>query len=145
MKIKSFAIAASIMLIIAGIVTGFSLSSNPDDVKTISGAVTSVDHPIAKLSGDDGVVYTVYMGPYWFWKDNGYELKTNSTIQVKGEVKDTDLYPWEIVQDGKTMTFTDEKGVPKWSNGDCKYRDGSGRGKGYGRGNCGDCPRMKNK
>ena len=143
---KTKLITASIILLVAitGIFTGFTFSSSPDDVQTINGTITSVDHPIAVMKTDDGKEYTVFMGPYWFWKDNGFELKTNSAVQIKGEVKGADLYPWEIVQDGKTMTFTDEKGVPKWANGDCRYRNGNGKGKGYGRGNC-ECPRWKNK
>jgi hypothetical protein len=140
MKNRIIASIAVLLIAIAGVFTGFTFGFSPNDVQTISGTITSVDHPIAKMKSDDGSEYTIYMGPYWFWRDNGYSLQTNANVQVKGEVKGNDLYPWEIIQDGKTMTFTDSQGIPKWSNGKCKYRDGSG----YGRGNR-DCPRWKNK
>jgi hypothetical protein len=55
--------------------------------------------------------------------------------EVQGKYE---FYPWEIVQDGKTMTFADDNGVPNWSKGK-GYGKGNGKGRGYGRGR-GNCP-----
>ena len=107
-----------------------------DNVQTVSGDITEVNHPIAKMKGDDGNEYEIHMGPFWYWNDNGYELKHQVRAQVRGEVKQVqgryEFYPWEIVQDGKTMTFADDNGVPKWSKG-----NGKGKGYGHGKGNNG--------
>ncbi len=125
-------VAASSAIIFTGFKSG-------NDVQTISGTVTDNVRPCGTLKGDDGSEYTIHLGPIWYWEDNNYELKL-SAVQIKGEVSGKDIYPYEIIQDGKTMVFTDDKGVPKWN------KDGKGRGygKGYGRGNGrGNCPRNK--
>ncbi len=113
-----------------------------DNVQTVSGDITEVNHPIAKMKGDDGKEYEIHMGPFWYWDDNGYKLQHQVRAQIKGEVKEVqgryEFYPWEITQDGKTMTFADDNGVPKWSKGNGKGK-GYGRGKGYngqGKGKC---------
>ncbi|MBZ0202953.1 MAG: hypothetical protein K8I03_08060 [Ignavibacteria bacterium] len=119
--------------------TGFK----PGDVQTISGTVTDNQRPCGKLVTSDGNEYTIHLGPYWYWEENKYVLNL-STAQIKGDVKGNDIYPYEIVQDGNTMVFTDDKGVPKW-NKDGKGRGyGKGNGKGYGKGDGrGNCPRNK--
>ena len=127
----STAIVITLSLVIF---SAFSITKSGNDVQTITGTITSVDHPVAKMKADDGKEYTVYMGPYWFWNENNYSLSANMSAEIKGDVNGTDLYPWTIVQDGKTMTFTDDKGAPKWGNGKCQYRDGSGKGRGNGNG-----------
>jgi hypothetical protein len=103
-----------------------------DDVKTISGTITTVNHPIAILKGEDGKEYSVHMGPYWFWEREEYSLKKGEKTQVKGEIEDVKgtmhLYPWQIVQDGKTMKLADDDGVPEWSGN----KNGRGRGHGVG-------------
>lgn len=111
-----------------------------DNVQTISGEITDVNHPIAKMKGDDGNEYEIHMGPFWYWDDNGYKLQHQVRAQVRGEVKQVqgryEFYPWEITQNGKSMTFADDNGVPKWSK---KKGKGPGNGKGYhghGKGKC---------
>ena len=106
------------------------------DVQTITGTITDNIRPCGNIKTDDGKEYKIHLGPVWYWEENKYEL-TMSAATIKGEIDGSDIYPYEITQDGKTMTFTDEKGVPKWSNGNCP---GRGNGKGYGKG---DCPRNK--
>jgi hypothetical protein len=113
-----------------------------DNVQTVSGEITDVSQPIAKMKGDDGNEYEIHMGPFWYWNDNGYKLQHQVRAQVRGEVKQNqgryEFYPWEIVQDGKTMTFADDNGVPKWSKKKGKG-PGNGNGKGYngrGKGKC---------
>ena len=112
------------------------------DVQTITGTITDNVRPCGSIKADDGKEYKVHLGPIWYWEDNKYELKLTSA-SIKGEIDGTDIYPYEITQDGKTMTFTDENGNPKWygrngqGRGNCP---GRGNGNGYGRGNC---PRNK--
>jgi hypothetical protein len=117
-----------------------------DNVQTVSGEITEVNHPIAKMKGDDGNEYEIHMGPFWYWDQNQYKLQHQVRAQVKGEVKQVqgryEFYPWEITQEGKTMTFADDNGVPKWSKGK-GMRHGNGYGKGYGRGK-GKCKRWNN-
>ncbi len=120
---------------------GASERYDQDEVKTINGTVTKVDHPYATLKGDDGKEYQVHLGPLWYWQREKLELKPNVKTQIKGEVDEVKsayhLYPWEIVQDGKTMVLADEDGVPSWAGGrqrndDCCMR-GCRHGKGRGR------------
>ena len=107
-----------------------------DNVLTLIGTVTGIDHPLAEFKSDDGNTYQIHMGPYWYWKDNNYELKKDIKIQVKGEVKGSELYPWEIEQDGSKMYFADDNGVPKWSGSNNNgWKKGNGY-KGNGRGKC---------
>lgn len=112
---------------------------NPDNIKTISGTITSVDHPIAKFKADDGTEYDLRMGPYWYWQNNNYSL-TNTNATVKGEVgiKNgvNEIYPSEIEQNGTTIKLTDDKGYPLWSNGGKAWNKGNGKGwkKGNGKG-----------
>jgi len=140
--------AVSSVIIFSGVISG--------DVKTISGKVTDNTRPCGTIVSDDGTEYKIHLGPIWYWEENKYNLNLTDA-QIKGEVSGNDIYPYEIVQDGKKMVFTDDKGVPKW-NTDGKrygrgygkgYKKGNGRGngrgdgKGYGRGNGngrGDCP-----
>lgn len=137
LKLRSLSLLTIILIVL---ISGYSFTKRNSDVQTISGTITNVNHPIATLKTDDGKEYTIHMGPYWFWNDNNYSLSTNTVAEIKGEVNGTDIYPWTILQNSKTMTFTDDKGTPKWGNGNCPYRDGSGKGRGngngWGRGKC---------
>ena len=122
-----------------------------DDVRTITGTIMSVNHPIAVIKADNGTEYNIHMGPYWFWNKNDYKLTANTEATVKGEVKTVnsanELYPWEITQSGITMKFADDNGVPNWSGGkgngrgkgNC-WRNNNNNGNGWGRGNCCNCP-----
>jgi hypothetical protein len=61
------------------------------------------------------------MGPQWYWEREKYQIKHNVKAQIKGEVKEVqgryEFYPWEIVQDGKSMSFAGPDGKPNWSGG----------------------------
>ena len=108
---------------------------------TVTGSVTEVNHPIAKFKADDGTIYDIHMGPYWYWMNKGYKL-INETATIKGEVKTVDgvkeLYPNEIIQNGNTIKLADENGVPYWAGN--KGKNGNGKGWRNGnRGNCGNC------
>lgn len=107
-----------------------------DNVVTLTGTVTDVNHPLASFKADDGTVYQIHMGPYWYWEENKYELKKDVKATIKAEVKGNDVYPWEIEQGGNKIYLADDNGVPKWSNGNCKgWKNGNGYN-GKGRGNC---------
>ncbi|RPI17728.1 MAG: hypothetical protein EHM58_08190 [Ignavibacteriae bacterium] len=107
-----------------------------DNVLTLTGTITDVNRPLSTFSADDGTVYQIHMGPFWYWEDNKYELKKDTKAVIKAEVKGNDIYPWEIEQDGNKMYFADENGVPKWSNGNGKgWKNGKGFN-GNGKGKC---------
>ncbi len=112
-----------------------------ENVQTISGTVTDNSRPCGFLKADDGKVYRIHMGPVWFWDNNNYALAlTNATI--KGNVKESngeyDIFPFTITQNSKTMIFSDDNGIPKWSqgNGRGKGYGWKGNGRGWGRGYC---------
>lgn len=98
---------------------GASERSDKDEVKTITGIVTKVDHPYATLKAEDGKEYQIHMGPLWYWQREKLELKPNVKAQIKGEVEEVKnvyhVYLWEIIQDGKTMALADEDGMPNWA------------------------------
>ncbi|MDZ7289693.1 MAG: hypothetical protein ONB44_10920 [candidate division KSB1 bacterium] len=135
MMVAAMLLSVSLVFAQAGRSQGASERFDKDEVKTISGTITKVDHPYATLKAEDGKEYQVHMGPYWYWQREKYELKTNEKAQIKGEIDNVKgtlhLYPWEIVQDGKTMKFADDDGVPDWAGGRhggcCQH--GKGRGK----------------
>jgi hypothetical protein len=112
-------ISVSSVIVFSGFIQG--------DVKTVSGTVTDNTRPCGILKADDGTEYTIHLGPIWYWEENKYNLNL-SEAKIKGEVSGNDIYPYEIIQDGKTMVFTDDKGEPKW------FKDGKGYGRGYGKG-----------
>jgi hypothetical protein len=147
MKTKSILMVVAAMLLSVspalaqqGRSPGASERYDQDEVKTINGTVTKVDHPYATLKAEDGKEYQVHMGPLWYWQREKLELKPNVKAQIKGEVEEVKsayhLYPWEIVQDGKTMALADEDGVPSWAGGRQRNEDCCMRccrhGKGHG-------------
>jgi len=124
------------LIIVLVLIAGFAFAQrNTTDTfspVTITGSVSEVNHPIATFKSEDGTLYQIHMGPYWYWLNNGYKLN-NETATIKGEVKTVnginELYPVEVTQNGNTIKLTDDKGVPLWAgyNG-----NGNGRGNGYG-------------
>lgn len=154
-------------LVMVLFITGTVLAQrtlNTENLKEISGTVTEIDHPIAKITGDDGILYELRMGPFWYWSKNNLSLSANSAIVIRGEVNTrngiNEIYPYDITQNGTKIILANENGTPKWSKGN-GYRGGkgyycfrnqrgnrwnndnwSGRGygRGYGRGNNPNCP-----
>ncbi len=128
MKTRIILVAIVISLLLPNLVyvqtdgraTQGSEKRDVDDVKTLKGTITEVKHPYATFKSEDGKEYHVHMGPQWYWEREKYQLKHNVKAQIKGEVKQVEgkfeFYPWEIVQDGKSMNFADETGKPKWSS-----------------------------
>lgn len=133
MKIKTF-----ITFVILLLVTTYTFAQRGnwkwgnDNVQTISGTITDNARPCGFLKADDGKIYKIHLGPIWYWDQNEYSLALTNAV-IKGNVKEAngeyDVYPYTITQNGKTMTFADDNGIPKWSNG-------KGNGNGYGKGNC---------
>ena len=119
---------------------GFVFAQVNTDPVTITGNITEVNHPIAKFKSDDGTVYEIHMGPYWYWLNNGYKLNNESAV-IKGEVKTVNgvnqLFPNEVIQNGATIKLADNNGVPLWAG----YKNNNGKGYGWknGKGNCGKC------
>jgi hypothetical protein len=142
---KSFLLMVAAMLLSVSLVLaqegrsqGASERYDKDEAKTINGTITKVDHPYATFKADDGKEYQVQMGPLWYWQREKLELKQNVKAQIKGEVEEVKsayhLYPWEIVQDGKTMALADEDGVPSWAGGRQRNEDCCMRGCRHGKG-----------
>lgn len=165
MKTKLLTLA--MVLFIAG--TALSQRTlNTENIKEISGIVTEVNHPVAKISGDDGTLYELRMGPFWYWSKNNLSLSANSAIVIRGEVKNLNginqIYPYDLTQNGTKIVLANDNGTPKWLKGkgirngrgnNC-FRNGRGNkgnndnwngrgngrgyGRGYGRGNNPNCP-----
>lgn len=151
---RSFIMLASLLLVGVSLTLGQTGRSrgaserfDTDDVKTLNGTITNVNRPYATFKADDGKEYQVHMGPYWFWERHEYALKKNIKTTIKGEVEDVKgtlhVYPWEVIQDGKTMTLADDDGVPAWAGRRVGRSIGKGYGYGPGRGShkycCGPC------
>jgi hypothetical protein len=147
---KQLILTLLVMFIAASVFAQRTL--NPDNIKTISGTITSIEHPVAKFKADDGTEYDLRMGPYRYWQNNNYSLTTTDAT-VKGEVNIkngvNEIYPSEIEQSGSTIKLTNDKGFPLWSKGGKAWNKGNGKGwkKGNGKGwNKGQCRmRLDNK
>jgi len=141
MKVK-FILTVFLMLFTASVFAQRTL--NPDNIQTLNGTITNVDHPIAKFKTDEGKEYDLRMGPYWFWQNNNYSLTVNTNASVKGEIKNVngknEIYPFEIQQKGITIKLADENGLPLWSKGGKGKNNSYGwkkaNGKNRGRGQC---------
>jgi hypothetical protein len=142
----------NLILLVVFLVTGFSVASAQNSVTTISGNVTEVNHPVALFNSDDGSVYKMFLGPYWFWKNSGYSLLLERST-VKGVIDGKTIHPYEITQNGNTIKLKDENGIAVWGgksngkgrgccNGPCRFNGNNqqNNGNGYGRGNCPNCP-----
>lgn len=157
----------TIVLILLAATMSFAQRGNwqwgNDNVQTISGTVTDNSRPCGFIKTDDGKVYRIHMGPVWYWNQNNYALAL-TTATIKGNVRELNgeynVFPYTITQDGKTMNFADDNGIPKWSQGKgrckgygkgygwrgngygkgCCLRNGDGNGYGWGRGNNPNCP-----
>jgi hypothetical protein len=117
-----------------------------NEIVTIKGSITSINHPVAVVRGDDGKNYELRLGPSWYWKQNNLNLKNKGAVEVKGELEKNNgknsIYPYTIYQDGKTITLADKNGLPLWNlNGSSKGRiQDNGMGKGNGSCGKGKCP-----
>jgi hypothetical protein len=154
-SIFSTIIISLFLLNIAFAQTGRNIKNSDktkNEVVTVKGSVTSINHPVAVVKGDDGKNYELRLGPSWYWKQNNLDLKDKGNVEVKGELEKNNgnnyIYPYTIIQNGKTITLADNNGNPVWTGG--KKHNGksmgqmNGNGKGNGNGN-GSCGRMNNR
>jgi hypothetical protein len=122
-------------------------SNNKNEVVTIKGSVVSINHPIAVIKGDDGKSYELRLGPSWYWKQNKLEIKEKGNIEVKGELEKSNdkffIYPNSIIQDGKTITLTDNNGKPLWAGNGKNKEKGMGGSHGKGMKNMHDNGKCK--
>lgn len=108
-----------------------------ENVQSISGIITDNSRPCAFLKTSDGISYKVHLGPRWYWSNNDYTLNLEEAT-IKGNVKmengEYNIYPFTILQSGKTMIIADDNGVPKWRTNNSGK--GNRNGNGNGNGNC---------
>ncbi len=90
----------------------FSPSFKGEEV-TIRGEVVEINHPILVLQGEDGKKYLVRLGPYWFWKQKGYQLEPGTTIEVIGFKRGKFIFP-RLIKDHQVLRLRDERGFPLW-------------------------------
>lgn len=121
-----------IILLLVFFALSVSFASAQNTVTTVTGSVTEVNHPTALLSAGDGTVYKMFLGPYWYWKNNGYNLLLEQAV-VKGVIDGKNIYPYEITQNGNTIKLKDENGIALWG------------GKGMGKGRCGKGNQNRNR
>lgn len=116
---------------------GTSEEFDIDDVKTISGTITNVDHPRATLKAADGKEYEIHLGPYWFWQRHQYALEKGAKVEAKGETEDVkgtmQIYPWQIREGKNVITLANDDGVPEWAG----RRNSRGGTYGWGKGGFG--------
>lgn len=112
-------------------------NTDKSSVMSVSGIIIKVNHPYTTLKDENGIEYQIHMGPYWYWQREKFELKQNIKTRVRGEVENVNgqyhFYPWEIAQDGKSISLADENGIPKWAG--VKNKASKMQGKGQGRSN----------
>lgn len=91
-----------------------------NNVQTITGTITDNVRPFGLIKADDGKIYRIHLGLIWYWEQNNYSLAL-TIATIKGNVIETngeyEIFPSTITQNGKTMTFVDDNGIPKWSQG----------------------------
>ena len=116
---------------------GTSERFDVDDVKTISGTITEVNHPRATLKTADGKEYEIHLGPYWYWQRHRFALEKGAKVEVKGETEDVKgtmhMYAWQIKEGKNVMTLADDDGVPEWAG----RRNSRGGEYGWGKGGFG--------
>jgi hypothetical protein len=99
-----------------------------DEVVTLEGTVTKIERPIASFDAH-GKVYTVHLGPSWFWRRHGYTLSRGDQVTITGEVsvegETSHLYLHALERADTAYRFADDDGVPLWAGG-------RGRGRGWG-------------
>ncbi len=91
----------------------------------VSGKIESLAFPMATLKTAKGEIYTLRLGPWWFWQDKGYRLNQGDTVDVEGYKSADFIVPSVIRTSGKEIRLRDANGYPLWGGG--KGRRGMGR------------------
>jgi hypothetical protein len=144
-SILSTIVISLFLLNIAFAQNGRNIKNNDkikNEVVTIKGTITSINHPVAIVKGNDGKSYELRLGHSWYWKQNNLDLKDKGNVEIKGELEKNNsknfIYPYTINQDGKTITLADKDGKPLWAgNGKHNSKKGGMHGNGNMKGNCG--------
>ncbi|MBU1706763.1 hypothetical protein KKB28_02485 [bacterium] len=127
------------LILLAFFVAVASISAAPrykerrstDDLERVHvrGKVTRIEGQKATIRTESGAHVNVHLGPKWYWREHGYQLRTGSYVDVRGygEFYEEDeggyIYPYEIEGEGYRMDLADEYGYPRWAPDD-GYSDG---------------------
>ena len=120
---------------------------NPQTVTTVKGQVESLGSygmtgwkviPGMQVQGlllktDKGNI-TIHLGPPWYVRKQGFDLKQGDSLEVTGSQVTRDdqslLLAAQVKKDGQTLKVRDEQGVPLWQEEDRGGRGAGGRGPG---------------
>jgi len=81
---------------------------------SIHGEVIEIDHPVTMIKTEDNKVYTLRLGPWWYWKFNGWKLEVGDKVEVTGYIQGDLLFPSIIQLNGQQIRLRDKNGVPCW-------------------------------
>ena len=108
---------------------------NPQTVTTVKGQVESLGSygmtgwkvtPGMQVQGlllktDKGNI-TIHLGPPWYVRKQGFDLKQGDSLEVTGSQVTRDDQPLllaaQVKKDGQTLKVRDEQGVPLWQEED---------------------------
>ncbi len=77
------------------------------------GKILEIHLPIARLKTKTRI-YTMRLGPWWYWREKGWKLKLGERVEVDGYLMDDLLFPITIKTAHSTMRFRDSNGLPCW-------------------------------
>ncbi len=81
---------------------------------TIRGQIVRLRPPLAVIETPQGETYFVRLGPYRFWRTQGYKLKVGDKVKIRGFRCGEMLFPKVIRWRGGQIRLRDESGVPRW-------------------------------
>ncbi len=97
---------------------------NKDERVTLEGTIIDTGRPTAALEVGDKE-YILHLGPLWHQERDEYPFKKDQAVKVTGVVEEIygrlHIYPFTIESEGKSITLTDEDGIPVWA--DCHGYD----------------------
>ncbi len=87
---------------------------SPQPRVVVEGQLVEIRHPIALIKGENGQIYRIRLGPYWFWKERGYHLREGTRVKVVGIQKGKLIFPIAIETPKTRLFIRDECGLPLW-------------------------------
>ncbi|SDN66116.1 hypothetical protein SAMN04488516_10460 [Desulfonauticus submarinus] len=91
----------------------------------IQGKIKQFSPPVAILKTKSGDVY-MRLGPWWFWRQQGYNLKLGENVSVKGYEYGDYFIPVKLNTATREIVLRDQQGFPIWRS--CWGRYGHGCG-----------------
>ncbi len=91
---------------------------------TLYGEIVDVAFPVATLKTEDGKIYRMRLGPWWFWTEKNYTLQPGEWVEVNGFKSGDLIFPRIIKTANGTLRLRDRRGIPLW-------RKGAGWGRGF--------------